>query len=68
MTPAPEPVEQSPRRRRVVVVEYDVTRLAAEQVDDLPLRVLVGDQDVSFRIKDAPWRFCKRALQTQTAS
>lgn len=45
---------EPPRRRRLVVVEYDVTRLTAAQVDELLLRALVGDQDVSFRIEDAP--------------
>jgi hypothetical protein len=41
------------RKRRVVVVEYDVTSLTADQVDALLLHALVGDQDVSFRIETA---------------
>lgn len=53
MTTTHDPAEQQPpRKRRVVVVEYDVTRLTAAQVDELLLRALVGDQDVSFRLEE----------------
>jgi hypothetical protein len=42
------------KRRRVVVVEYDITGLTPEQVDELLLRALIGDQGASFRVEDAP--------------
>lgn len=41
-------------KRRLVVVEYDVTRMTAKQVDALLLHVLVGDQDVSIKIEVKP--------------
>jgi hypothetical protein len=43
-----------PRRRRVVVVEYDVTGLAPEQVDALLFGVLASGQNVSFKIEITP--------------
>jgi hypothetical protein len=47
-------VTRAPRKRRVVVVEYDVTCLTATQIDALLLRSLVGDQDVSIKIEVKP--------------
>ena len=41
----------SRRRRVVVVVEYDVTHLTTAQIDELLLRSLIGDQDVSLKIE-----------------
>jgi hypothetical protein len=43
--------EDASRRRRVVIVEYDVTHLTTAQIDELLLRSLVGDQDVSLKIE-----------------
>lgn len=47
-----EPVKSRPRR--VVVVEYDVTGLAAEQVDALLFDALASCRDVSFKIEITP--------------
>lgn len=40
--------------RRVVVVEYDVTGLAPEQVDALLFDALARGRDVSFKIQSTP--------------
>lgn len=40
--------------RRVVRVEYDVTDLTAEQVDELLFDALTHGRDVSFKIEITP--------------
>ena len=41
-------------KRRVVIVEYDVTHLSQEQVDALLFGALASCQDVSFKIEITP--------------
>lgn len=42
------------KKRRVVIVEYDVTGLTPEQVDALLLDALVRCRDVSFKVEITP--------------
>lgn len=42
------------KKRRVVIVEYDVTGLTPEQVDALLLDALVRFRDVSFKVEITP--------------
>lgn len=39
------------KKRRVVVVEYDVTGLTPAQVDDLLFSALARGRDVSFKVE-----------------
>ena len=43
-----------PCKRKVVIVEYDVTHLTPEQVDALLFGALASCQDVSFKIEITP--------------
>lgn len=45
---------QAARKKRVVIVEYGITRLTAAQIDALLLRSLIGNQNVTIKIENRP--------------
>lgn len=53
-TDAPVGSPRQPSQRRVVIVEYDVTGLAPDQVDALLFGALASGRNVSFKIEITP--------------
>ena len=54
--------QSNPPRRRIVLVEYDVTGLAPEQVDAILFGALASCQDVSIKIGLTPRSPAARAV------